>query len=99
MPSMTQRPLIDDLVLALDVASGVIQSPPNLPGWDNVPLVRIVSEALELPTAVDNDATAGALAEWWFGAGRTRGVSHLVYLTISTGVGGGLVLDGRIYRG
>jgi glucokinase len=48
---------------------------------------------------VDNDATACAIAEWWFGAGRERDVRHLVYLTISTGVGGGLVLDGRVYRG
>jgi glucokinase len=83
----------------LDPAAGIIQSPPNLPGWDGVPLVRMVSEALERPTVVDNDATAGALAEWWFGAGRSRNVRHLVYLTISTGVGGGLILDGRVYRG
>jgi glucokinase len=83
----------------LDPDTGVIQSPPNLPGWDDVPLVELVSAALERPTAVDNDATAGAIAEWWFGAGRTRGVENLVYLTISTGVGGGLILDGRVYRG
>ena len=83
----------------LDPSAGVIQSPPNLPGWDDIPLVRIVEDALGLPAAVDNDATAGALAEWWYGAGRQRGIQHLVYLTISTGVGGGLILDGRVYRG
>jgi glucokinase len=83
----------------LDPEAGIIQSPPNLPGWDDVPLVSIVSNALDRPAFVDNDATAGALAEWWFGAGRSRGVRHLVYLTISTGVGGGLILDGRVYRG
>jgi glucokinase len=83
----------------LDPFAGIIQSPPSLPGWDDVPLVAIVSAALERPTVVDNDATACALAESWFGAGRARGVRHLVYLTISTGVGGGLVLDGRPYRG
>jgi glucokinase len=83
----------------LDPVAGIIQSPPNLPGWDDIPLVSIVSTALDRPTVVDNDATAGALAEWWYGAGRSRGVRHLVYLTISTGVGGGLVLDGRVYRG
>jgi glucokinase len=83
----------------LDPFAGIIQSPLHLPGWDDVPLTRIVSDALGLPSAVDNDATAGAIAEWWFGAGRSRDVRHLVYLTISTGVGGGLVLDGRPYRG
>ncbi len=83
----------------LDPLRGVIQSPLSLPGWDDLPLTRMVSEALERPTVVDNDATLGALAEWWFGAGRSRGVRNLVYLTISTGVGGGLILDGRVYRG
>jgi glucokinase len=78
---------------------GVIQSPPGLPGWDDVPLVARVEAALHRPAVVDNDATACAIAEWWFGAGRERGVLNLVYLTISTGVGGGLVLDGRVYRG
>ncbi|HEX5013348.1 MAG TPA: ROK family protein [Candidatus Limnocylindrales bacterium] len=97
------RDAIDAIGIAcggpLDSASGVIQSPPNLPGWDEIPLVRMVSDALDCETFVDNDATAGALAEWWFGAGRTRRVRHLVYLTISTGVGGGLILDGQVYRG
>jgi glucokinase len=83
----------------LDPDAGIIQSPPNLPGWDDVPLVQIVGDALDRPTVVDNDATAAAVAEWWFGAGRSRDVRHLVYLTISTGIGGGLVLDGRPYRG
>jgi glucokinase len=83
----------------LDPFRGIIQSPPGLPGWDDVPLVAIVEAALQRPTVVDNDATACAIAEWWFGAGRERDVRHLVYLTISTGVGGGLVLDGRVYRG
>ena len=83
----------------LDPQAGVILSPPNLPGWDEVPLTALVSEALDRPAVVDNDATAAAVAEWWFGAGRGGSVRDLVYLTISTGVGGGLVLDGRPYRG
>ena len=83
----------------LDPYAGVIQSPPGLPDWDDVPLVAKVEAVLQRPTVVDNDATACAIAEWWFGAGRERGVSHLVYITISTGVGGGLILDGRVYRG
>ena len=83
----------------LDPETGIILSPPNLPGWDRIPLVDVVTERLGLPAAVENDATAGALAEWWFGAGRSHRVNDLVYLTISTGIGGGLVLDGRLYRG
>jgi glucokinase len=83
----------------LDPFAGIIQSPPGLPGWDDVPLMAIVVAALRRPAVVDNDATACAIAEWWFGIGRERGVRNLVYLTISTGVGGGLILDGRVYRG
>jgi glucokinase len=83
----------------LDPATGVILSPPNLPGWHQIPLTDIVSDRLGKPTVVENDATGGALAEWWFGAGRSHGVDDLIYLTISTGIGGGLVLDGRLYRG
>jgi glucokinase len=83
----------------LDPASGVILSPPNLPGWDAVPLTSLVSEALDRPAVVDNDATAAAVAEWWYGAGRGGRARDLVYLTISTGVGGGLILDGRPFRG
>ena len=83
----------------LDPERGIILGPLHLPGWVDVPLVAIVEEAFGLPAAVDNDATAGAVAEWRFGAGRDRKVRSLVYLTISTGIGGGLVLDGRPYRG
>jgi len=83
----------------LDPERGVILGPLHLPGWVDVPLAAIVEEAFRVPAAVDNDATAGAVAEWRFGAGRDRDVRSLVYLTISTGIGGGLVLDRRPYRG
>jgi glucokinase len=83
----------------LDPFAGVIQSAFHLPGWKDVPLADIVARALERPAVVDNDATAAAIAEYWFGAGREHRARHLVYLTISTGVGGGLVLDGQLYRG
>jgi glucokinase len=83
----------------LDPERGIVESPLHLPGWRDVPLVSIVSAELDRPAWVDNDATAGSLAEWRFGAGRGRDIRHLVYLTISTGVGGGLVLDGHVYRG
>jgi glucokinase len=83
----------------LDPERGIILAPLHLPGWHDVPLVAMVERELRRPAVVDNDATAAALAEWRYGAGRRRGVRSLVYMTISTGVGGGLVLDGQVYRG
>ena len=81
----------------IDPARGTVESPPNLAGWASVPIVDWFGEAFGVPVHLENDANAAALAEWRFGAG--RGARHLIYLTMSTGVGGGLVLDGRLYRG
>ncbi len=72
-------------------------APPNLPGWRDVPAREWLARALARPVYVENDANAAALAEWRFGAG--RGTRDLVFLTMSTGVGAGLVLGGRLYRG
>jgi len=80
----------------LDSAGGVVQGPPNLPGWRDVPLVDWLRRELGCPVALENDANAAALAEWQARAPR---VASLVYLTLSTGIGAGLVLDGRLYRG
>ena len=80
----------------LDAARGVL-SPPYLPGWHDVPLRAIAERAYGLPVVMDNDATAAAAAEHRYGAG--SGVSNMVYLTVSTGVGGGVIVDGRLYRG
>jgi glucokinase len=81
----------------VDVERGLLIDPPNLPGWGTVPVVSLVEGALGGPVAIENDANAAALAEWRFGAG--RGFANVVYLTMSTGIGGGLILDGRLYRG
>jgi glucokinase len=81
----------------VDPARGAIVRPPNLPGWDVVPVRDLLAEALGAPVRVENDANAAALAEWRYGAG--RGYQDLVYLTMSTGVGGGLVLGGRLHAG
>jgi len=81
----------------LDPRAGVLLTPPNLPGFENLPLVARVREALGVETYLDNDANAAALGEHRFGAG--RGYQHLVYFTVSTGVGGGVILDGRLYQG
>jgi glucokinase len=81
----------------LDIELGVVLNPPNLPSWHGTPVRGLLAEALGRPVAIENDANAAALAEWRFGAG--RGCDDLVYLTMSTGVGGGLVLGGQIQRG
>ncbi len=81
----------------LDSSRGVVLSPPNLPGWDNVPIVQLVQELTGVPTALQNDANACALAEWKFGAGRSS--RNMVFLTFGTGLGAGLILDGKLYSG
>lgn len=81
----------------LDPVAGVVQEPPNLPGWINVPIVERLEQALGIPAYLENDANAGALGEHRFGAG--RGIANMVYLTISTGIGGGIIVEGRLYRG
>jgi glucokinase len=80
----------------LDPVTGVILGPPGLPGWDEVPLGHLVTERLGLPAYVENDASAAALAEHRWGG---WGVRSLVYLTVSTGFGGGVVIDGELFRG
>lgn len=81
----------------LDSQRGVVYSPPNLPGWDAVPLKQLFEERFGLATRLENDANATALAEYRFGAG--RGVRNMVFMTWGTGIGGGLIVDGRLYRG
>ena len=81
----------------LDSRTGVIMSPPNLPGWDSIPIVRILSEEFGVPAAVHNDANACALAEWLFGAG--KGTRNMVFMTFGTGLGAGLIIDGKLYTG
>ena len=81
----------------LDSKEGVIYSPPNLPGWDNVPIVEIFSEKYGVPAAIQNDANACALAEWLMGAG--KGTRNMVFLTFGTGMGSGLILNGKLYAG
>lgn len=81
----------------LDSESGVILGPPNLPGWDRVEIKRQIEEHFGVPTQLENDANACAVAEWKFGAGRGR--RNMVFLTFGTGLGAGLILDGKLYRG
>jgi glucokinase len=80
----------------LDRERGVVLLTPNL-GWRDLPLRALVSEAVGLPASLDNDANCAVYGEWWIGA--ARGAKYVVGLTIGTGIGGGVVLDGQIYHG
>jgi glucokinase len=81
----------------LDSKRGVIMSPPNLPGWDDVPVVKFFEDRFHVPTALQNDANACALAEYLYGSG--RGVMNLVFMTFGTGLGAGIIIDGKLYSG
>jgi glucokinase len=77
----------------LDPWLGIMRSPPNLAGWHDVPIAARVAEAVDLPAFLERDTNAAVLAEWRYGAG--RGAATVVYITVSTGVGGGAIIDGR----
>lgn len=81
----------------VDRLAGLVQNPPNLPGWTRVALADHLQQAFSLPVVLENDANAAALGEFRYGAG--RGTRSLVYLTVSTGIGGGIILDGKIWHG
>ena len=76
---------------------GIILGPPNLPGWDHVAIVSQLQAHYGVPTTLQNDANACAVAEWKFGAG--RGTQNMIFMTFGTGLGAGLILDGRLYCG
>jgi len=81
----------------VDFDAGIVLDPPNLPAWARAPVRDHLTRALGRPVAIENDANAAAVAEWRYGAG--QGAASLVLLTMSTGVGGGLILGGRLHRG
>ncbi len=82
---------------SVELESGVLLSSPNLPSLNNTPLKAIFEERLGIPVWVVNDASLAALGEYRFGAG--RGFSHLIYITVSTGIGGGIIADNRLFLG
>lgn len=81
----------------LDSKNGVIMSPPNLPGWDNISVKNFFEERFKAKTFLQNDADACAVAEWKFGA--AKGLENIIFLTFGTGLGAGLILNGRLYSG
>jgi glucokinase len=80
----------------LDRENGVVVIAPNL-GWHNLPLRSLISDAVQLPCSLDNDANCATYGEWWIGA--ARGARNVVGITIGTGIGGGLIIDGKLYHG
>jgi glucokinase len=81
----------------VDPKTGVVETPPNLPGWKRVKLQSILGQKLRCRVILENDANLAALAEARRGTG--RGVKNFIYITVSTGIGGGIVIDGQLYRG
>ena len=81
----------------LDSRRGLVLSPPNLPGWDHIDVVSPLKARFQAPAALENDANAGALAEWRWGAG--KGTRNMIFLTFGTGMGAGLILNGKLYSG
>ena len=81
----------------LDSERDLVLSPPNLPGWDNVGIVSEIVKVFKSPCGLQNDANACALDEWKFGAG--KGLKNMVFMTFGTGLGAGLILDGKLYAG
>ena len=81
----------------LDNIKGIIQSPPNLPGWDDIPICQFFQERFSVPAYLQNDANACALAEWRYGAG--KGTENFIFLTFGTGLGAGLIINSRLYAG
>lgn len=81
----------------LDPFRGIVIEAPNIPGWVNLPLQQHLEERFNVPVALGNDANLAALGEWKYGAG--RGYHHLIYITVSTGIGGGVIVDDRLLLG
>lgn len=81
----------------LNTKTGTILSPPNLPGWNEIPIVKLTEQRFQIKVCLQNDANAGAIAEWKYGAGKSY--NNLIFLTFGTGNGAGLILDGKLYSG
>jgi glucokinase len=81
----------------LDPLTGTVIAPPTLHGWHDVPLASVLRQKLAMPVLLENDANAAALGEWRFGAG--RGTQSMAFITVSTGIGGGIIADGKLLHG
>lgn len=99
--SKTNKDMIDGIGFGfpgqIDCDNGIVRLAPNIPGWVDIPIAEIVSKEFEIPVKVDNDVRCAALAELNFGAG--RGASNLICITVGTGIGSGLIVNGKLVRG
>jgi glucokinase len=82
---------------AVDSKNGIVYSAPNIPGWKNVPFRQVLTDRFQVPVVIGNDANMATLGEWKLGAG--QGHHNLIYLTISTGVGGGVIIEDHLLLG
>lgn len=76
-----------------------VSQSPNFPGWKDVELVTLLEKRFDMPVCLENDANAAALGEFWVGTGKDEGISDMVFYTLGTGVGGGIILGGKVWRG
>jgi glucokinase len=83
----------------LELPAGRLHRPPNLPGWDRFPLLEEMTKRLQMPIALESDANVAVLAEYELGVGKMTGVTSLCMLTLGTGVGNGIILDGKLWHG
>ncbi len=81
----------------MDPDAGVVFDPPNMEGWHDVPLGTLLTDRLRMRVFIENDANAAGVGEWWVGAG--QGISDLIYVTVSTGIGGGIIIADRLHHG
>jgi glucokinase len=81
----------------VDPSAGTVASVANLPGWDDVPIAEILGRPRGVPVAIENDANAAAVGEGWLGA--AKGLRDFIFVALGTGIGAGIVLDGRLHRG
>ena len=81
----------------VDYKTGVVKLAPNIPGWVNVPIAQMIEEEFHIPTKIDNDVRCAALGEMKFGAG--RGCENFICITVGTGIGSGIVINGQLVRG
>ena len=81
----------------VDYKSGIVRLAPNIPGWVDVPIAKMIEEEFHIPTRVDNDVRCAALGELNFGAG--KGCENLICITVGTGIGSGLIVNGKLVRG
>jgi glucokinase len=82
---------------ACDTAHGIVTHSPNLPGWHNIPLRDIIQREFDMPIYLENDATVAALGEYCFGC--DPDIENLIYVSVGTGIGGGIIIDGKLYHG